>query len=54
MRELLENSAQRAISNLENLGERRVAPSPEAVARLSVLDEALGDEPTPPERVGAC
>lgn len=51
MRELLENSAQRAISYLENLSERRVAPSPEAVASLSLLDEALGEEFTPPERV---
>jgi len=51
MRELLENTAQRAIAYLEALAARRVAPSPEAVAKLAVLDEPLADEPIPPERV---
>lgn len=51
MRELLENTAQRAIAYLEALDARRVAPSPEAVAKLAALDEPLADEPTPPERV---
>jgi glutamate/tyrosine decarboxylase-like PLP-dependent enzyme len=51
MRELLENTAQRAISYLERLEARSVAPSPEAVAKLSVLDEPLGQESTPPEKV---
>ena len=51
MRELLEKSAQRAISYLETLGARPVAPSPEAVEKLAVLDEPLRDESTPPERV---
>jgi glutamate/tyrosine decarboxylase-like PLP-dependent enzyme len=51
MRELLENTAQRAISYLEALESRSVAPSPEAVANLSILDEPLAEEPTSPERV---
>ena len=41
MRKLLENAAERAISYLENLGSRGVAPSPEAVAKLSQLDQPL-------------
>ncbi len=44
MRKLLENSAGRAISYLEGLDSRAVAPSPEAIAKLSVLDEALPDQ----------
>jgi glutamate/tyrosine decarboxylase-like PLP-dependent enzyme len=51
MRQLLENTAQRAIAYLETLEARRVAPSPEALAKIAVLDEPLADEPTPPERV---
>ena len=51
MRELLENSAQRAISYLEKLEERRVAPAPDAVAHLSVLDEALSEDPMPHDQV---
>ena len=51
MRELLENTAQRAISYLESLPERRVSPSVEAVANLAVLNQPLTDEPTPPEEV---
>src|SRR6266536_4473538 len=51
MRELLESTAQRAISYLENLGDRGVSPSAEAVARLATLDEALADRPTSPEHV---
>lgn len=51
MRELLENTAQRAISYLEGLETRKVAPLPEAVARLSVLDEPLPEECTSAERV---
>jgi len=51
MRELLENTAQRAISYLETLGDRGVAPSVEAVARLATLDEPLTDRPTSPEEV---
>ena len=51
MRELLENSAQRAISYLEKIGERNVAPRPEAVANLSLLNEPLREEATSPEQV---
>ena len=41
MRELLEETAERAIRYLETLGERGVAPSPEAVEKLAALDEPL-------------
>ncbi|MEA2173998.1 MAG: hypothetical protein QOD00_1590 [Blastocatellia bacterium] len=51
MRELLEKTAQRAISYLENLDARSVAPLPEAVEKLSVLEEPLAEEPTAPEQV---
>jgi glutamate/tyrosine decarboxylase-like PLP-dependent enzyme len=51
MRELLEDTARRAISYLEALDARPVAPGPEALAGLAVLDEPLNEEPTPPERV---
>jgi glutamate/tyrosine decarboxylase-like PLP-dependent enzyme len=51
MRELLENTAQRAISYLQKLGDRGVAPSADAVANLATLNQALNDEPTSPEQV---
>jgi glutamate/tyrosine decarboxylase-like PLP-dependent enzyme len=51
MRELLGNTAQRAISYLEAIGTRNVAPSPEAIANLAILNERLLDEATPPEQV---
>src|SRR3954466_4921148 len=51
MRELLEEAAQRAISYLENLENRSVAPPPEAVANLAALNEPLAAEAAPPERV---
>lgn len=51
MRELLENTAQRAISYLDGLGDRGVAPAPAAVAKLATLDEPLSDAPTAPEDV---
>ncbi|MGH9929617.1 MAG: pyridoxal phosphate-dependent decarboxylase family protein [Pyrinomonadaceae bacterium] len=51
MRELLENTAQRAISYLEGLGDRSVAPTAEAVAKLAILHEPLNNEPTSPEQV---
>jgi glutamate/tyrosine decarboxylase-like PLP-dependent enzyme len=51
MRELLEYTAQRAISYLETIGDRSVAPSPEAIANLSAFDEPMPEEPTPPEHV---
>ncbi len=51
MRELLENTAQRAITYLEGLGDRRVAPAAPAVANLERLDQPLSDESTAPEQV---
>ncbi len=51
MRELLEHTAQRAISYLETLGDRSVAPPAEAVARLAALDEPLNEAPFAPEQV---
>jgi len=51
MRELLENTAQRAIAYLEGLDSRGVAPAPEAVAKLSVLDAPLPEETDKPEAV---
>jgi glutamate/tyrosine decarboxylase-like PLP-dependent enzyme len=51
MRELLENTAQRAIRYLETLPERGVAPTPDAVENLALLREGLPDGPTAPEKV---
>lgn len=49
MRELLENAAQRAITYLESLESRGVAPSAEAVARLALLDGPLPEGPNEAE-----
>jgi glutamate/tyrosine decarboxylase-like PLP-dependent enzyme len=51
MKELLETTAQRAIRYLEGLNARGVAPTPEAVAGLERLREALPIEPTDPAQV---
>lgn len=51
MRDLLENTAQRAISYLEGIGDRTVAPSAEAVAKLATLDEPLNESSTSAEQV---
>src|SRR5690349_10652690 len=51
MRDLLHSVADRAATYLETLDQRSVAPSKEAVERLSELDEALPDAPTAPEKV---
>ncbi len=51
MRELLENTAQRAISYLESIDRRHVSPSPKAVAKLASLNVALNDQPTSAEEV---
>ena len=48
---LLKAAAERATHYLEGLGTRSVAPSPQAIARLSVFDAPLPDEPTDPEAV---
>src|SRR5438093_9657832 len=51
MRELLEKTTQLAISYLEGLADRNVAPRPEAIANLAKLDEPLSEHPTAPEEV---
>ena len=51
MRELLENTAQRAISYLEALNDRSVSPGAEAVKKLATLDLPLTGEATPPDQV---
>src|SRR5258705_7731932 len=51
MRELLENTAQRAISYLEGIEDRSVAPPTEAVRKLAILNQPLNDGPTSPEQV---
>ncbi len=51
MRKLLEQTAERAISYLENLGDRSVAPPAAAVAKLAALDQPLNEGPTAPEQV---
>ena len=50
-RQLLEHTAQRAISYLENLDSRGVAPASEAIAQLAILDQPLNAVQTPPEEV---
>ncbi|RIK18589.1 MAG: aspartate aminotransferase family protein [Anaerolineae bacterium] len=51
MRSLLETAAERAINYLEGLGDRAVAPTPEAIANLMTLDEPLPLESSAPELV---
>ncbi len=51
MRELLESTAQRAITYLESLDDRDVAPSAAAIANLARLDHPLNETPMPPEEV---
>ena len=51
MRALLENTAERAISYLEAIESRSVAPPTKAVAKLAILNHPLNDGPTPPEQV---
>ena len=46
MREILENTAQRAISYLEGIDDRGVAPPADAVANLAQLNQPLNNEPT--------
>jgi len=53
MRHLLETTAQRAISYLEGIGGRSVAPSPGAIAALAELDTPMPAGPTPAEDVVA-
>jgi glutamate/tyrosine decarboxylase-like PLP-dependent enzyme len=51
MRELLGDAAARAVRYLEGLGERRVAPSPEAVEGLARFDAPLPERPLDPAAV---
>ncbi|MBI1919618.1 MAG: aspartate aminotransferase family protein [Geobacter sp.] len=51
MRNLLKETAQRAIAYLEGLESRRVAPDAEALAGLKKFDEPLPDGPVDPESV---
>lgn len=53
MRNLLQEAAERAIQYRESLGERRVSPVPEAVARLGELGGPLPEGPTDPATVFA-
>ena len=46
MSELLRDAAGRSIAYLDSLAERRVSPSPEAVAALSALNVPLPETPT--------
>src|SRR5579885_2322206 len=50
---LLKSTAERAVSYLEGLKERNVAPAPEAVAALKQLDEPLPQNRTDPADVVA-
>jgi glutamate/tyrosine decarboxylase-like PLP-dependent enzyme len=51
MRKLLETAAEYAISYLERLDDRSVAPTHDAIARLETFRETLPDGPTEPEAV---
>jgi glutamate/tyrosine decarboxylase-like PLP-dependent enzyme len=46
MHELLQDAAARAAAYLQGLGERKVAPDPDAVAALAALDDALPEGPS--------
>ncbi len=47
LRELLDSAAERSVRYLGGIRERRVMPSPEALADLSRLDEPLPEGPSP-------
>ncbi len=51
MRGLLEQTAEQAITYLEGLGTRGVAPTEDAVARLDAFDQPLPEGPDDPEAV---
>jgi pimeloyl-ACP methyl ester carboxylesterase len=51
MRELLKVTAERALHYLDELNNRNVAPKPEAIANLQLLDEPLPEKPTDSEEV---
>ena len=48
---LLKSAAERAISYREGLDDRRIAPLPESVARLSELGGALPEQPQDAETI---
>ena len=50
MNELLDDAANRAIAYLEGLDSRSVAPTPEAIDKLKLLDERLPEAPSDPAR----
>ncbi|MGA2379542.1 MAG: pyridoxal-dependent decarboxylase [Spirochaetia bacterium] len=51
MRGVLEETARRALTYLDGIGDRHVAPSQESIDRLRSLDEPLSDAPTEPREV---
>lgn len=51
MSDLLRDAAERSIAYLDSLAERRVAPTPDAVAALSALDVPLPESSCDPQRV---
>ncbi|NMC12398.1 MAG: hypothetical protein GYA34_05880 [Chloroflexi bacterium] len=51
MRDILANAAQRGIQYRENLENRSVIPTPQALSRLAELDEPLPEQPTDPQEV---
>src|SRR5512139_2748925 len=51
MRGLLEQTAEQAISYLEGLDARGVAPTEDAIARLDTFDKPLPEGPTDPKAV---
>jgi glutamate/tyrosine decarboxylase-like PLP-dependent enzyme len=51
MREILNDSAERAMAYLESINERKVAPDPQAVEKLKELEQPLGEGPTDPHEV---
>lgn len=51
MRELLKDAAERALKYLEELEGRSVAPQPQAVANLAVLNQPLPEQSSRPEDV---
>ena len=51
MRELLKETAERAIAYREGLDARSIAPTRDALVRLGVFDEPLPENPATPESV---
>jgi glutamate/tyrosine decarboxylase-like PLP-dependent enzyme len=51
MKNLLTNAAQRSIQYRENLDNRPVIPTPEAIERLELFDESFPEQPTDPQAV---